>query len=101
MRRKRRGDFSGRQSRDVPGHCHHACLALAGKQARGGCDGAGMAVPRAFRDDARAVAARERCRDRIDRDDKDAGKLTDRTRGLEHILKHDRCERTTLLGAQA
>ena len=60
-----------------------------------------MAFSRAVRNDARAVAAREGCRNRIDRDDKDAGELTDRAHGGEHILKHDRCERTTFLGAQA
>ena len=67
----------------------------------GGRNGAGMAFPRGFRDDARAIAAGERCRDRIDGDHKDAGKLTDRAHGVEHIFKHDRRERTTFLGAQA
>jgi hypothetical protein len=33
--------------------------------------------------------------------DKDAGKLPDRAQGVEDILKHDRCERTTFLRAQA
>src|SRR6516162_5880139 len=60
-----------------------------------------MAFPGTFRDDARAVAAGERSRYRIDRDDKDAGKLLHRTQGVEHILKHDRRERTTFLWAQA
>jgi hypothetical protein len=76
-------------------------LALADEQARSGRDGAGMAFPRGFRDDARAVAAGERRRDRIDRDDKHAGKLPDRAHGVEHILKHDRRERAAFLGAQA
>jgi hypothetical protein len=41
-------------------------VALAGKQARSGRNGAGMAFPRGFRDDARAEAAGERSRYRID-----------------------------------
>ena len=67
---------AGDSARNVAGHRHHARLALADKQARGGGDGAGMAFARAFRDDARAVARGERCRDGIDRDDEEAGKLT-------------------------
>ena len=101
MRRQGRGDLGRRHSRNVAGHRHHAGSALADEQARGGGDGAGMAFPRAFRDDAGAVAAGERCRDRIDRDDKDAGKLLDRAHGVEHVLEHDRRERATLLRAQA
>jgi hypothetical protein len=101
VRRKRCSDLGRRQSRNVAWHCHHPCVALAGKQARSRRDGAGMAFPRAFRNDARAVAAGERCRPRIDRDDKHAGKLTDRAHGVEHILEHGRCERATFLGAQA
>ena len=71
------------------------------KQALSGRNGAGMAFPRALRDDARAVAAGESCRDRIHRDHEHARKLTDRAHGVEHILEHDRCERATFLGAQA
>ena len=67
-------------------------LPLADEQARGGGDGAGVAIPRAFRNDARAVAAGKRCRDRIDRDDKHAGKLPDRAHRVEHILEHGRRE---------
>ena len=77
------------------------CLALAGEQALSGRDGAGMPFPRSLRDDPRAVAASKRRRDRVDRDDKHAGKLPDRAQRVEHILKHDRCERATFLGAQA
>ena len=78
MRRQRSGDLGCRHSRNVAGQCHHAGLALADEQARGGGDGAGMAFARTVRDDAGAVAAGERCRDRIDGDDKHAGKLLDR-----------------------
>jgi hypothetical protein len=45
----------------------------------------------------RAVAAGERSRYRIDRDDKDTCKLLHRAQGVEHILKHDRRERTAFL----
>ncbi len=71
------------------------------QQARSGRNGAGMAFPRALRDDPRAVAAGERRRNRIDGHEKDAGKLRDRAQGVEDILEHDRRERATLLRAQA
>ena len=101
MRRQRSGDLGCRYQRNVAGHRHHAGSALADEQARGGGDGAGMAFPRAFPDDAGAVAAGERCRDRINRDDEEAGELSDRAHGVEHVLEHDRRERTTFLEAQA
>jgi hypothetical protein len=58
-----------------------------------------MAFQRALHDDARAIAARERFRDRIDCDDKHASKLPDRAYGFEHILKHGRCEQSTFIRA--
>ena len=73
-----RRDLGWRQSRNVAGHCHHGALPFAHEQPSRSRDGAGMAFARAFRDDARAVATGKRCRGRIDRDDKHAGKLPDR-----------------------
>ena len=43
-----------------------------------------MSVPRAFGDDARAVARQQALRGRIDRDDDEAGKLANRAQRLEH-----------------
>ena len=101
VRRQGRSDLGRRYSRNVARHRHHACLTLADEQARSSRHGAGVAFACAFRDDAAAVAAGERCRDRIDRDNEDAGKLPDCAQGVEDILKHDRRERATFLGAQA
>ena len=75
-------------------------LPLAHEQARGGGDGAGVAIPRAFRNDARAIPIRERCRGGVDRDDEHAGKVPDRAYGVEHILEHGRREHATFLRAQ-
>jgi hypothetical protein len=101
VRRQDRGDLGRRYARNVAGHRHHACPALASEQARGGGDSAGMAFARAFGDDARAVAAGERGRDRIERYEKEAGKLRDRAQGLEDILEHDGRKRATFLRVEA
>ena len=61
-----------------PGIVIIPALPLADEQASRSRDGAGMAFPRAFRDYARAVTSRKRCRGRIDRHDEHAGKLRDR-----------------------
>jgi hypothetical protein len=90
MRRQRSGDLGRRYQRNVAGHRHHAGSALADEQVRGGGDGAGMAFPRAFPDDAGAIAAGERCRDRIDRDDEDAGLRRRFTQPLYYDLKSSR-----------
>ncbi len=82
-----------------PGIVIMPALTLADEQASGGGDGAGMAVPRAFRHDARAIASRERCRGRVDRDDEHAGKLSDRAHGVEHILEHRHRKRATFVRA--
>ena len=101
VRRQRRCDLGWHEARNVAGHCHHACPPLTDEQARGGGDGAGMAFARAFRDDARAITRRKRCRDRVNRDDKHAGKSPDRAHSFKHVLEHGPCELTPLVSAQA
>ena len=75
-----------------------ACT-LPHEQTSGGGDGARVAVARAFRDDARAIAHRKRCCGGVDRDDEHAGERLHLAYGVEHILEHGRREHATLLRA--
>ena len=93
--------ISADEARNVAGHGQHARPALADEQPRRRRHRAGMAVARALGDDARAVARGERCRDGIDRDDDDAGKLAAPRQRREHILEHRRRERAAFARGSA
>ena len=100
VRRNGRRDLGRRRARNVAGHGHHGRVALAHKQARRRRDGAGVAVPRAVCDNARAMAEAKRGRGGIDRDHNEAGKLPDRAQRPEHILEHGRRKHAAFFRAQ-